>query len=167
VTLVYADLIAALIFGLLIAALVHLGFRAGGQPGDATVRVSLTWVAQADGGVLQATVAVRNPASTPVAVSVHGRSVSALALLFCDPRRIHVPIRERWKLAPSWTVLGVVDGGGENRWRIPVGIARPGSAAKLVVRLDQGRGRTRFLEYLIPIPRPWVPPHDLPYPIGA
>jgi hypothetical protein len=168
VTFLFAGLIVAFIFGLIIAVLVHFGFRAGDQPGDATVKVGLTWAAPAGAGVLQATVAVQNPAPTPVTVSVQGRPVSALALLFCDPRRIHVPVRERWQLSPSATLLGVVEGGRQDWWRIPLDIARPGAAAKVVVRLDQSRGRTRFLEYLIPIPRrPWVPPAGVPHPVWA
>jgi hypothetical protein len=168
VILIYADLIATLIFGLVVAALVRLGFRAGDQRGDATAQVSLTWVTQPDGDVLHATVAVQNPAPTPVTVSVHGGAVPSLALLFCDPRRTHVPIRERRQLTPAATVLGAVDGGGEDWWRIPLAIPRPGSAAKVVVRLDQKRDRTRFREFLIRVPRkPWIPRADVPYPIEA
>jgi hypothetical protein len=83
-------------------------------------------------------------------------------------RGTHVPIRERRRLAPAATVLGVVEGGSEDWWRIPLAIPRLGPAAKVVVRLDQKRDRTRFREFLIRVPRPpWNPPAGVPCPIGA
>ncbi len=126
-------------FGLMVA-LFRQGERLGDRDDDARVWVRVVDVPQPDGSMPVAVVRVENPGQDPVIVGLDGRRGTRLERLG-SPVAVTVPRRAGRRRRAPGAVLGAVDGGSRETWRVPLGQAALPPSIRVL--LYQPGGRTR------------------------